>query len=195
MALWGKKSTDKAEPPAAANNGAAAQAAPGGAQPVELSAAEQQKRAEQSARTLMKFGEVVSVLMRSEPFRTLPIAALETLVVPPLKAGQAVVAEARSKSQGFVTPVAAVLWARVSPAVDAKLSQNLDKPVQLTADEWTSGDIPWIIAAAGEQKLIAPMIKGLVKGALGGTPIKSRTTGRDGKPGIVAFTADEASAA
>lgn len=200
MALWGKKSTDKTEPPAAANNGAAAapvqtQAVPSTGQPAPQSVADQQKRAEQSARMLMKFGEIVSVLMRSDPFKALPIATLEGLVIPPLNAGQAIVAEARSKSQGFVTPVAAVLWARVSPAVDAKLSQNLDKPIQLAAEDWTSGDIPWLIAAAGEQKLIGPMLKGLVKGNLGGKPIKSRTTGRDGKPSIVMFTADEASAA
>src|SRR5262245_2407780 len=54
----------------------------------ELSSADMQKRREVSARLLMRFGEVVSVMMRAQQFRDLPLKQLQEVVVPPLMLGQ-----------------------------------------------------------------------------------------------------------
>src|SRR6185295_9706665 len=141
MPLWSKEPKNKkAEPPKAQPQPPKVQAEPpkpkvaekAVAKPAEvatekeLSSADMQKRREVSARLLMRFGEVVSVMMRAQQFRDLPLKHLQELVVPPLMSGQFLVAEAQSKAQGFVTPVAAALWARVSKEVDQRLSENLD---------------------------------------------------------------------
>jgi hemolysin-activating ACP:hemolysin acyltransferase len=151
------------------------------AAPQELSSADMQKRREVSARLLMRFGEVVSVLMRAQQFSDLPLRQLQELVVPPLLSGQFLVAEAQSKAQGFVTPVAAALWARVSKEVDQRLSVNLDKPLQLSPKEWNSGDIGWLIVLAGNLQALAPLLKQLQETTFKGRPVKMRAKAKDGK--------------
>jgi hemolysin-activating ACP:hemolysin acyltransferase len=147
----------------------------------ELSSADMQKRREVSARLLMRFGEVVSVMMRAQQFRDLPLKQLQEVVVPPLMLGQFLVAEAQSKAEGFVTPVAAALWARVSKEVDQRLSQNLEGPVQLAPKDWNSGDIGWLIVLVGNVQALAPLLKQLQETTFKGHPVKMRARGKDGK--------------
>jgi hemolysin-activating ACP:hemolysin acyltransferase len=152
MALWSKKGKPDQPPPPSKSNGPGATAAkPAGgaggtaAKPAaatkpaaQPSAADLQQREVASARLLFRLGEVVSVLMRVPRFRALPLGEVQALVVPPLVSGQFLVAEARSKSKGVITPVATALWAKVSKEVDKRLSENLDKPIKLAPNEWTS---------------------------------------------------------
>jgi hemolysin-activating ACP:hemolysin acyltransferase len=162
--------TVAAKPPAAAEKA------------VELSSADMQKARDVSTRLLMRFGEVVSVLMRAPQFRELPLKHLQELVVPPLMAGQFLVAEAQSKTQGFLTPVAAALWAKVSKEVDQRLSQNLDAPPQLSPQDWNSGDIGWLIVLAGNVQALAPLLKQLQETTFKGRPVKMRAKAKeDGK--------------
>jgi hemolysin-activating ACP:hemolysin acyltransferase len=160
----------------------------------ELSSADMQKRREVSARLLMRFGEVVSVMMRAQQFRDLPLKQLQEVVVPPLMLGQFLVAEAQSKAQGFVTPVAAALWARVSKEVDQRLSQNLEAPVQLAPKDWNSGDIGWLIVLVGNVQALAPLLKQLQETTFKGRPVKMRSRGKDGKR-VVTTLSGEAKAA
>ncbi len=191
MPLWSKDSKRKqAEPPKAAKVSEKAPAKPPAeaAAKKELSTQEVQKRREVSRRLLMRFGEVVSVLMRAPQFRDLPLKHLQDLVVPPLTSGQFLVAEAQSKAQGFLTPVAAALWARVSKDVDQRLSQNLDKPLQLSPKEWNSGDIGWLIVLAGNLQALAPLLKQLQETTFRGQPVKMRSKSKDGKTVITTLT-------
>jgi len=204
MPLWSKEpKTKKVEPPKAQAEPPRAQVEPprapaeppkgkGADKPIakapveavpekELSSADMQKRREVSARLLMRFGEVVSVMMRAQQFRDLPLKHLQELVVPPLMLGQFLVAEAQSKAQGFVTPVAAALWARVSKEVDQRLSADLDKPVQLAPKDWNSGDIGWLIVLVGNVQALAPLLKQLQDTTFKGRPVKMRSRGKDGK--------------
>jgi len=161
----------------------------------ELSPAEMQKAREFSSRLLMRFGEIVSVLMRAPQFRDLPIRHLQELVVPPLMSGQFLVAEAQSKTQGFVSPVAAALWARVSNEVDQRLSQDLDKPLQLSAADWQSGEIGWVVALAGNLQALAPLLKQLQETTFKGRPVKMRARGKDGKTVITTLSGPAAATA
>gem|GEM_PF-1983351 len=197
MPLWSKDSKSKkaeaakvpAEPvkappepvKAKATEKAAAKPPAQTAAATELSAADMQKRREVSARLLMRFGEVVSVMMRAQQFRDLPLKQLQEVVVPPLMLGQFLVAEAQSKAEGFVTPVAAALWARVSKEVDQRLSQNLEGPVQLAPKDWNSGDIGWLIVLVGNVQALAPLLKQLQETTFKGRPVKMRARGKDGK--------------
>ena len=74
-------------------------------------------------------------------------------------------------------PASLVLWALVSPEVDKRLSEAADSEPQLRPDEWKSGDIPWLVYAAGETRFVRPVVKQLME-----TTFKNRTLkvlGRD----------------
>jgi hemolysin-activating ACP:hemolysin acyltransferase len=90
------------------------------------------------------------------------------------------VAEAQSKETGAVTPAGAVLWALVSEEVDKRLS-DLSAPVRLKPDEWRSGDIPWIVLASGDTRVLAGLIQQLTKSVLKERAPKMRVRGADGK--------------
>ena len=62
---------------------------------------------------------------------------------------------------GSFIPVALAMWARVSPQVDKALSENLDKPAQLRPDQWSYGDIPWLMVIAGDKRAVPTFLKQL----------------------------------
>jgi hemolysin-activating ACP:hemolysin acyltransferase len=204
MALWSKKDKKQEVAPAApsAPNGAVetkakpaaatvspVRAGPAPAAPSQPGAAETQQGELASARLLFRLGEVVSVLMRAPQFRSVPLGEIQALVLPPLISGQFLVAEARSKSRGVITPVAIALWAKVSEEVDKRLSAELDKPIRLAPKEWNSGDIAWLIVLAGNAQAIAPMLKRLGERTLNRQPLKMRSKGKDGQMVVSTFQA------
>jgi hemolysin-activating ACP:hemolysin acyltransferase len=153
-----------------------------------LSADELQQRAADSKKRLTLFGEIVSVLMRSQQFRGLSLAALETLVVPALISNQFFVVETQSKENGFIAPVGTALWATVSAEVDQRLSTNLDQPIRLSPNEWKSGDIAWRVAAAGDARQLNPVLQKIRDTALNGSPLKLRTRDENGRVTVGALS-------
>jgi cytolysin-activating lysine-acyltransferase len=133
------------------------------------------------------FAQVVAVLMRDARFRNFRIADLEWLVLPPVMAGQFALGHAGrppepgKAQQGVAVPVALALWARVSPEVDKALSENLDKQVRLRPGQWTSGDIVWLMALAGDPRAVPPFLKQLTEREFKGRQVKVRLRGPDGK--------------
>lgn len=143
-------------------------------------------REARQARFAQAFSHIIAVLMRDANYRNLRLAELEWLVVPPVMAGQWRLAHAKAPSgdksdqSGIYVPVAVALWARVSPAIDKRLSENLDKQLQLRANEWVSGDNVWLIAAAGNPKTVATFLKQLGETDFKGQLVKMRARGPDG---------------
>ena len=127
------------------------------------------------------FGEIVTLMMRSPVDKAITLNDLEWMVVPALQSGQFAVAEAQSKETGAVMPVGAVLWAFVSPEVDQRLSSSLDQPARLQPAEWRSGDIPWVVMAIGEPKLLGGLLQQLAKTVFARQAPKMRARGADGK--------------
>jgi hemolysin-activating ACP:hemolysin acyltransferase len=143
------------------------------AEPSAEHIAEVKRRAAKSKQLQASFGEIVGLLMRSPQFKDMPLSSLEVLVLPAIANGQFMIAEAQAKKSGFIAPVAAVLWASVSEEVDRRLSASGDAPVKLGPKDWKSGDIPWLIIAAGDQRLIKALLQRLEKTVLKGRPLKS----------------------
>jgi cytolysin-activating lysine-acyltransferase len=198
MALWSKKpkvEQTSAPKPSNSSEKKAAKGHKATEVPKQLSSDQMQKQGVASARLLFRLGEVMSVLMRAPQFRELPLSEIRSLVIPPLASGQFLVAEARSKSQGYMTPVATALWAKVSKEVDRQLSEKLDQPIRLTPKEWNSGDIPWLIVLAGNAQAIAPMLKKFQDTTLKGQPLKMRAQSKDGKTVVRTFTSSAATPA
>jgi cytolysin-activating lysine-acyltransferase len=149
-----------------------------------LGAEELRRRAALAKQVSSSFGDIVTLLMRSETERGRAIGDLEWMVIPALQTGQFAVAEAQSKDTGVVAPVAAVLWAMVSESIDQRLSTHPDQPLKLEPADWRSGRIPWIIAAFGEAKVVGGLLQQLAKTVFTAEPAKLRARGEDGKPCI-----------
>jgi len=216
MALWSKKGKAEETPapkvsneasngaaeaapkttPAAASKPAAAAkpavAAPAPGRPSTPADVQQGEAA--STRLLFRLGEILSVMMRAPQFRAVPLGDIQALVLPPLMSGQYLVAEARSKTRGFISPVAVALWAKVSKEVDKRLSESLDKPIKLAPDDWKSGDIAWLIVLAGNPQAIAPVLQKFQETTLKGKPLKMRSKTKDGKTVVSTFQAKPAAA-
>lgn len=186
MASWSGKtksgaaiSAPEKAAPAVGENGAPKQASPPSLP--DLPADELERRTALSKKLSGAFGEIVSVLMRSESHRTQMLMDLEWLVLPALATGQFKVAGAQSKAVGYLVPIAVVLWARVSAEVDKRLTSNLEQPIRLKPEEWASGDIYWLVEAVGDGRVVTPILKGLIEQEWRGKVVKVRSRGEKGE--------------
>ena len=134
------------------------------------------------------FAQVVAVMMHDANFKQLALGDLEWLVLPPLKASQFRLGHVQTPEQqsgemrpSALVPICVALWARVSPEIDKRLSENLDQPAHLSPDEWTSGDGLWLMVTAGEPRAIPAFLRQLAETEFKGKEIKLRRRGTDGK--------------
>jgi cytolysin-activating lysine-acyltransferase len=183
--LFGKKSAEEQDRSERGGAAPADAAAPANGTPAEaskpaLSPEDAKKRLVASKQMAAAFGEITALMMRSPSEKHHSLADLEWLVVPAIARGQYALAEAQSKETGATAPVGAVLWALVSEDVDKRLS-DLSVPVRLKPDEWRCGDIPWIIQASGDTKILSGLIQQLTQKAFKERQPKMRLRGPDGK--------------
>jgi len=123
-------------------------------------------------RNALAFTQALGVLMRSPHYRNYALADLQWLVLPPLMTGQFRIGEAKPDPKGPALPVAVVFWAFVSPDVDKRLMEAKTAAPQLTPEEWKSGDIPWLVHAAGETRFVRSVIEQLMKTTFKGRSVK-----------------------
>ncbi len=138
------------------------------------------------------FGEIVNLLMRSPQYKHYALSDLEWLVAPALVASQFSIATAQSKTQGLTAPVGVVLWARVSEEVDQRLSAAPGQPIRLKPQEWRSGDIIWVVVAAGDGRVIQGILKQLQEKQWGNKPVKIFARAKDGKPTVATLESNAA---
>jgi hemolysin-activating ACP:hemolysin acyltransferase len=147
-----------------AANGAAVQTTP----PVLDEKAQQFWRGKLAA---ANFAGAVSLFMHSPAHRYYTMADLEWCLLPALRLNQFMAGEAKLPD-GRAVPTALVLWARVSAEVDARLAATPSYPIRLHPNEWQSGDVYWIIDAAGEPKAVQQCVAALANSAFQGTQFK-----------------------
>lgn len=135
------------------------------------------------------FAQITTLLMRTGDTRGLPISDLEWLVVPALKLQQFAIAEARQKDQQIAAPVGAVLWARVSPAVDQRLMSDGAAIARLAPEEWRSGDILWVVLGVGRNDVVNTLVGEMLKGPFKGRSIKVRAVEANGTIAVKALSA------
>jgi hemolysin-activating ACP:hemolysin acyltransferase len=129
-------------------------------------------------------GEIATVLMNSERHRTLPIAMLSAVIAPAITTQQYSIAERKVDDAGNTLPVAFVIWASVSDAVDNRLVLGTDRPMQLDKQEWKSGPNIWLIEAAGDARAVTALMNQLQNTIWAGKQVKMRAKKKDGKTGI-----------
>lgn len=149
-------------------------------------------REARQARFAHAFSQIVAVMMRDPKFRQLRLSDLEWLVLPPLIAGQWRLAQTKAEQlmtktgestpqSNIMVPVGAAIWARVSSEIDKRLSENLDKPLQLKANEWSSGDHFWLVAVMGDPRAIPSFLRSLQESEFKDREVKLRAPCSDGK--------------
>jgi hemolysin-activating ACP:hemolysin acyltransferase len=124
-------------------------ASPAGIAPQEPAADPQQlaRVAEQRQRLQAGVGEVALAMMALTRYRDQSLADLRHLVVDPISRDRIAIAKAHRDGRPDETAGIAI-WASVSEAVDAKIRAQINTrvfPVRLKAEDWTSGDIPWLL--------------------------------------------------
>jgi hemolysin-activating ACP:hemolysin acyltransferase len=174
------------DPPASQVSGSASPAeTPGVGDGTPTALTESIRRQAATLRNSLAFAQVVGVLMRSPHYRQYTLADLEWLVIPPLSAGQFRIGEVKpDKNQGAAMPVAVVLWASVSEEVDKRLMAAESVSFRLKPEEWKSGDILWLVHAAGETRFVKHVIEQLTKTTLKGRQVKVLGRDKDGKPKV-----------
>ncbi len=140
-------------------------------------------------RLAASLGQIVGLMMRAPQHRQAFLGDLDWLVVPAIVSSQFAVHEAHDPRSGVKLPVAAVMWARVSEDVDARLSANIGVRPRLKPEEWTSGSIPWLIDVVGDQNTVGPLVKALVEQRFKATGLKTYARGADGKPTVTVLQA------
>lgn len=167
------------------------------ASPIQSPASKGAQQGQANARTgrlMLLLGQIVTILMRSAPYKTLPIGDLETMVLPAIAAGQFVIANAQVKTGGATIPIAAALWARVSPEIDRRLTETNGQSRLLKPADWSSGDIVWLLLLAGEANSVNALFARLQQHSqLRGRPIKY-ITDVEGKFGVHTLQPSAASA-
>jgi hemolysin-activating ACP:hemolysin acyltransferase len=141
------------------------------------------------------FGEIVMLLMRTAEYRAMPLADVEALVMPPLVNGQISVATAQANGNGATTPVGAVLWAMVSADVAKRLASEAGKSIPLSADDWRSGEIVWVVATAGEGRVLSEMLKQLAKREWSGKDVRVVVRPKGGEPTVATLAVHSTEAA
>ena len=91
------------------------------------------------------------------------------------------------KDTGFTYPVGVVLWARVSDEIDEKLVEDLDTPIHLKRDEWSSGENYWLVETVGEQRFVQQMLSKLCTDVFKDRSVKARVADKDGNRRVEVF--------
>ena len=147
---------------AAAADAAAPQAprpqTPTGDGPVPLSPEMRARIAELRNRVRLNLGQVVLAMMNLPRYRHQALADLTHLVLDPLMRDRIAIAHRtiEGKPQGEDDVAGIAIWASVSEAVDAKITEQVKAgvfPVRLASEDWASGDTVWLLdVIAGDRK-------------------------------------------
>jgi hemolysin-activating ACP:hemolysin acyltransferase len=103
-------------------------------------------------------GQVVLAMMNLARYRNQTLGDLTHLVLDPLMRDRLAIAHRTvdGKPQGEDDVAGIAIWASVSDAVDAKITEQVKAgvfPVRLANEDWTSGDKVWLLdVIAGDRK-------------------------------------------
>lgn len=121
------------------------------------------------------FGQVVMAMMMLPRYRNQTVADLQHLVLEPLIRDRVAIAYPGGSQENALADIAGVaIWASVSEEVDERIREQIREgafPLRLKSDDWTSGDINWLIDviapdAAATARVIANFKQVVKEGSL-----------------------------
>lgn len=109
------------------------------------------------------FGKVAMAMMVLPRYRHHTLADLNHMILEPLIRDRIAIAYPPKDDKNPLADMAGMaIWASVSQEVDAKIREQIKAgvfPVRLSADEWTSGEINWLLdVIAPNQKMTTSVI-------------------------------------
>ena len=131
-----------------------------------------QVRAATAKLVAASIGDLVVLFSRSPAHKHYALADIEWMALPPVVTRQVYFVEATNKENGFRVPVAAVTWALVSEEVDLALQKQAGAMRRLRPDQWTCGDIGWLIDAVGNPDGVRMALQWLAAGPFKERPLK-----------------------
>ena len=134
--------------------------------PIKIDPALAQKLSEFRQHLQVAFAKVVMSMMTTPRYKHCSLNELETLVLDPLMRNHISLAHAKPKDGATPSQDDAIIgiaiWAKVSPEVDTKIREQIKAkvfPIRLKAEDWTSGDIVWLLdVIAPDQKLATAVL-------------------------------------
>ena len=109
------------------------------------------------------FGQAAMAMMVLPRYRHLPLSELSHVLMEPLIRDRVALASSKPDNDNGVNAATGIaIWASVSKDVDAKIREQVKAgvfPVRLQPEEWTSGDINWLLdVIAPHQRLATSVI-------------------------------------
>lgn len=97
------------------------------------------------------FGQVAMAMMALPRYKHLSIGDLQQVLLEPLIRDRVALAQAKksdAEAPAMEQTAGVAIWASVSEEVDAKIREQIKAgvfPVRLTAEDWNSGEINWLL--------------------------------------------------
>lgn len=129
----------------------------------------------------LSVGQVVLATMNLPRYRHQTMADLTSLFVAPLMRDRVAIARKVSKApEGMAgadeeTVVGIALWATVSDAVDAKITEQIKAgvfPVRLGPDDWASGETVWLLDVVAHDRQQATSVLANFRQLVGARSVK-----------------------
>lgn len=109
------------------------------------------------------FGKVVMAMMMLPRYRNQTLADLQHLVLEPLMRDRVAIAYPGGEKAGALADMTGLaIWASVNEEADARIREQIQAgtfPIRLKNEDWTSGDINWLLdVVAPDQRTTANVI-------------------------------------
>jgi cytolysin-activating lysine-acyltransferase len=128
----------------------------------------------------VSIGQTLLAIMDLPRYKHISLADFSHLVVNPLLRNRVAIAH-KSVTENGQTKVdeesiaGIAIWATVSPAVDAKIAEQTKAgvfPIRLNPEDWTSGDLPWLLDVIAADRAQATSVLTNFRQVVGEKPIK-----------------------
>jgi hemolysin-activating ACP:hemolysin acyltransferase len=147
--------------------------------------ADDQRKTEALTAAAAALGEVMSLMVRSPEHAGYGIPDVEWLLVPAIYTRQYVVVRAPVPTETIALPGAAILWASVSPEIDAQYRGTPGIRLKLDPAQRTSGPHLWLTDLIGNRRLINEALNQLRPSVFGGRQISFFNMENPSQPAIV----------
>jgi cytolysin-activating lysine-acyltransferase len=128
----------------------------------------------------VSIGQVLLAIMDLPRYKHISLADFSHLVVNPLLRNRVAIAHKSVTENGQTkvdeeTIAGIAIWASVSPVVDAKIAEQTKAgvfPLRLAPEDWTSGDLPWLLDVIAGDRQQATSVLANFRQLVGDKPIK-----------------------
>jgi cytolysin-activating lysine-acyltransferase len=128
----------------------------------------------------ISIGQTLLAMKDLPRYKHISLADFSHLVINPLLRNRVAIAH-KSVTENGQTKVdeesiaGIAIWATVSPAVDAKIAEQTKAgvfPLRLAPEDWTSGDMPWLLDVIAADRTQATSVLANFRQVVGDKPIK-----------------------